>query len=89
MENYRASGPITRRVFFAAETTESALSCMTNEELQNSECRSCLLRSILASAPDHVEALEGLGHIAIRQGDHGRAAEYLIQVAAHTPMSLE
>ena len=48
-----------------------------------------LLCSILASAPDHGEALEGLGYIAARQGDHARAAEYLIQASAHMSMSVE
>jgi tetratricopeptide (TPR) repeat protein len=48
-----------------------------------------LLRNILASVPDHGEALAGLGYIAARQGDHGGAAEYLIQASAHMPMSLE
>jgi tetratricopeptide (TPR) repeat protein len=48
-----------------------------------------LLSSILASAPDHGEALEGLGYIAARQGDHARAAEYLIRASAHMSMSVE
>jgi tetratricopeptide (TPR) repeat protein len=48
-----------------------------------------LLRNILASVPDHGAALEGLGYIAVRQGDHARAAEYLIQASAHLSMSVE
>lgn len=41
-----------------------------------------LLHSVLAIAPDHNEALEGLGFIAARQGDHARAAEYLVRASA-------
>ncbi|CAB3787552.1 tetratricopeptide repeat protein [Pararobbsia alpina] len=48
-----------------------------------------VLRSILASAPNHGEALAGLGYVAAKQGDHARAAEYLIQASAHMPMSME
>jgi Tfp pilus assembly protein PilF len=48
-----------------------------------------LLCDILASVPDHGEALEGLGYIAARQGDHARAAGYLIRASAHLPMSAE
>ena len=48
-----------------------------------------LLSGILASAPDHGEALEGLGYIAARQGDHARAAEYLIRASANMSMSVE
>jgi tetratricopeptide (TPR) repeat protein len=48
-----------------------------------------LLRDILASAPDHGEALEGLGYIAAGQGDHARAADYLIRASAHLSMSVE
>jgi tetratricopeptide (TPR) repeat protein len=48
-----------------------------------------LLHSILASVPDHGEALAGLGAIAARQGDHIRAAEYLTQPSATTSMSVD
>jgi tetratricopeptide (TPR) repeat protein len=48
-----------------------------------------LLRSILASVPNHGEALEGLGYIATRQGDHARAADYLIRASANMAMSVE
>jgi tetratricopeptide (TPR) repeat protein len=48
-----------------------------------------LLHSILASIPDHGEALAGLGYIAARQGDHARAAEYLAQPSASASMSVE
>jgi tetratricopeptide (TPR) repeat protein len=47
------------------------------------------LRGILASVPDHGEALAGLGYIAAQQGDHARAAEYLTQPAAHRSMSVD
>ncbi|SFU25959.1 tetratricopeptide repeat protein [Paraburkholderia aspalathi] len=48
-----------------------------------------LLRGILASVPDHGEALSGLGYIAANQGDHARAAEYLVQASAHVSMSMD
>ncbi|CAB3792254.1 hypothetical protein LMG28614_03484 [Paraburkholderia ultramafica] len=48
-----------------------------------------LLHVILASVPDHSEALAGLGYIAARQGDHARAADYLIQASAHMSMSVD
>ncbi|KXU88708.1 hypothetical protein CI15_10355 [Paraburkholderia monticola] len=48
-----------------------------------------LLRNMLATAPDHGAILEGLGYIAVRQGDHARAAEYLIQASAQMPMAAE
>ncbi len=48
-----------------------------------------LLHGILASVPDHSEALSGLGYIAAEQGDHARAAEFLIQASAHMSVSFE
>ena len=48
-----------------------------------------LLCSILSSVPDHGEALEGIGYIAAKQGDHARAAEYLIRASARMPVSVE
>jgi len=36
-----------------------------------------LLHSILALDPEHGEALEGLGYIAAKQGEHQRAADYV------------
>jgi tetratricopeptide (TPR) repeat protein len=48
-----------------------------------------LLHGILASTPNHGEALEGLGYIAIRQGDHAAAAEYLSQASLHMSMSAD
>src|SRR3569833_2104580 len=48
-----------------------------------------LLHGILASVPDHSEALSGLGYIAAAQGDHARAAEFLIQASAHMSVSFE
>ncbi|WP_036019498.1 tetratricopeptide repeat protein [Paraburkholderia mimosarum] len=50
---------------------------------------STLLHTILANVPDQGEALEGLGYIAAGQGDHARAADYLIRAAAHLSMSAE
>ncbi|HEY4352167.1 MAG TPA: tetratricopeptide repeat-containing glycosyltransferase family protein [Paraburkholderia sp.] len=47
------------------------------------------LHSILADVPNHGEALSGLGYIAVKQGDHARAAEYLLQAAAHLPMPVD
>lgn len=38
-----------------------------------------LLQEILALDPQHGEALEGLGYIAAKQGEHQRAADYLIR----------
>lgn len=38
-----------------------------------------LLQEILALDPQHGEALEGLGYIASKQGEHQRAADYLIR----------
>lgn len=55
----------------------------------HSDEATCLLRGILVNAPDHGDALEGLGYIAARQGDYVRAAEYLIRAPAHLPMSVE
>ncbi|WP_070106562.1 tetratricopeptide repeat protein [Burkholderia plantarii] len=46
-----------------------------------------LLHEVLASDPAQGDALEGLGHLAIRQGDHAGAADYLVRAAAHLPMS--
>jgi tetratricopeptide (TPR) repeat protein len=43
-----------------------------------------LLHGILARAPDHGEALEGLGYIAAKQGDPQRAADYLTRALQHT-----
>ncbi|CAN0624242.1 TPR_REGION domain-containing protein [Burkholderia multivorans] len=48
-----------------------------------------LLHGILANAPDHGEALSGLGYIAARQGDHARASEHLIQASTRMSMSAE
>ncbi|MFM0341534.1 tetratricopeptide repeat protein [Paraburkholderia fungorum] len=48
-----------------------------------------LLRSVLVSVPDHGEALEGLGYIAAKQGDHALAAEYLVRASAHMSMSVD
>ena len=38
-----------------------------------------LLQEILANEPQHGEALEGLGYIAAKQGEHQRAADYLMR----------
>ena len=61
------------------------------ENLMAGRCddAAALLRSILASVPDHGEALEGLGYVAANQGDHARAAEYLMQASAHVSMSAD
>ncbi len=48
-----------------------------------------LLRSILSTVPDHGEALAGLGYIAAQQGDHARAAEYVMRASSHMSMSVE
>lgn len=48
-----------------------------------------LLQDVLNHAPDHGEALEGLGYLAARQGDHARAADYLVRAAANMTMSTE
>jgi tetratricopeptide (TPR) repeat protein len=48
-----------------------------------------LLHRILASVPEHGEALAGLGYIAAKQGDHARAAEYLARPSASTSMSVD
>lgn len=46
-----------------------------------------LLHGILKTAPDHGEALAGLGYIAAQQGDHARAADYLIQASERASLS--
>lgn len=43
-----------------------------------------LLNGILALAPNHGEALEGLGYIAAKQGDSLRAADYATRALEHT-----
>ncbi|WP_310632994.1 tetratricopeptide repeat protein [Paraburkholderia sp.] len=48
-----------------------------------------LLQDVLNQAPDHGEALEGLGYLAARQGDHARAADYLVRASANMAMSTE
>jgi tetratricopeptide (TPR) repeat protein len=51
-----------------------------------------LLHEILAVDPQHPEALEGLGYIAAKQGEHERAADYLlraVQGAAASPDQLQ
>lgn len=47
------------------------------------------LHAILASAPDHGEALARLGYITANQGDHARAAQYLTQPSAYLSMSVD
>ncbi|WP_144155518.1 tetratricopeptide repeat protein [Paraburkholderia sp. BCC1885] len=47
-----------------------------------------LLHGILQLQPEHGEALEGLGYIAAKQGDHARAADYVtraLQLMAASP----
>jgi len=46
-----------------------------------------LLQDILAIAPGHGEALEGLGYIAARRGDHAAAAAHLAHAARQGNMS--
>ena len=51
-----------------------------------------LLQAILALDPQHGEALEGLGYIAAKQGEHQRAADYLtraVQVLDASPDQLQ
>ncbi|HEX7933168.1 MAG TPA: tetratricopeptide repeat protein [Paraburkholderia sp.] len=48
-----------------------------------------LLHDILARVPDHGEALEGLGYLAIRQQDYAGAAQHLLQASLHMPMSAD
>jgi tetratricopeptide (TPR) repeat protein len=51
-----------------------------------------LLHEILALDPQHGEALEGLGYIAAKQGEHQRAADYLmrtVQVMEASPDQLQ
>lgn len=45
-----------------------------------------LLRQVLEIAPENGEALEGLGYIAARQGDHASAADYLVRASEHMAM---
>lgn len=46
-----------------------------------------IYRSILASAPDHAEALYFLGLLAQQAGDHRKASEWLIRARAAAPDS--
>jgi tetratricopeptide (TPR) repeat protein len=48
-----------------------------------------LLHGILAQQADHGEALEGLGYIAARQGDHQRAADYVTRALQNMAASPE
>ncbi|MEW6339891.1 MAG: tetratricopeptide repeat-containing glycosyltransferase family protein [Pseudomonadota bacterium] len=48
-----------------------------------------LLHGILALQPDHGEALEGLGYIAAKQGDHQRAADYVTRALQNMTASPE
>jgi tetratricopeptide (TPR) repeat protein len=48
-----------------------------------------LLHGILLHEPDHGEALEGLGYIAAKQGDHQRAADYVTRALQNTAASPE
>ncbi|RFU44117.1 tetratricopeptide repeat protein [Paraburkholderia sp. DHOC27] len=48
-----------------------------------------LLQQILALDPQHGEALEGLGYIAAKQGDHAGAAEYLLRAVQNMDASAE
>ncbi|PQV52987.1 tetratricopeptide repeat protein [Paraburkholderia sp. BL21I4N1] len=48
-----------------------------------------LLHGVLSNLPEHGEALEGLGYIAARQGDHPRAADFLVRASRQLAMSVE
>ncbi|ASL45264.1 Lipopolysaccharide assembly protein B [Burkholderia sp. AD24] len=48
-----------------------------------------LLHGVLSNVPEHGEALEGLGYIAVRQGDHPVAADFLVRASRQLPMSVE
>ncbi len=48
-----------------------------------------LLHEALASAPEHGDALEGLGYLAIRRGDPAAAADYLLRASAVLSMPPE
>jgi tetratricopeptide (TPR) repeat protein len=48
-----------------------------------------LLQGILSDDPDHSDALEGLGYIAAKQGEHALAADYVIRAARPTSRSAQ
>src|SRR5262245_9530321 len=48
-----------------------------------------LLREVLASVPDHGDALAGLGFIAAKEGDHARAADYLVRASSRTTLTVD
>ena len=48
-----------------------------------------LLHGILLLQPEHGEALEGLGYIAAKEGDHPRAADYVTRALQHMAASPE